>query len=49
VPDTDEQAVRTLLEVRTLAGICLRPGIEDATAVGLALRTPWRRHRHPDE
>ena len=28
VPDTGEQAVRTLLEMRTLAGICLRLGIE---------------------
>ena len=28
VPDTDEQAVRTLLEMRTLAGVCLRLGIE---------------------
>jgi hypothetical protein len=28
VPDTDEQAVRVLLEVRTLASICLRLGVE---------------------
>jgi hypothetical protein len=28
VPDTDEQAVRTLLEMRTLAGVCLRLGVE---------------------
>ena len=27
-PDTDEQAVRTLLEMRVLAGVCLRLGIE---------------------
>ena len=27
-PDTDEQAVRTLLEMRSLAGVCLRLGIE---------------------
>jgi hypothetical protein len=28
LPDTDEQAVRTLLEVRTLAGVCMRLGVE---------------------
>ena len=28
VPDTDEEAVRTLLEVRTLVGVCLRLGVE---------------------
>ncbi len=27
-PDTDEQAVLTLLELRTLAGVCLRLEIE---------------------
>jgi hypothetical protein len=27
-PDPDEQAVLTLLELRTLAGVCLRLGIE---------------------
>jgi hypothetical protein len=27
-PDTDEQAVLTLLELRTLAGVCQRLGIE---------------------
>ena len=27
-PDTDDQAVLTLLELRTLAGVCLRLGIE---------------------
>lgn len=43
-PDTVEQAVRTLFEVRTLAGICLRLGVE-ARPARLAIRTLRRRHR----